>query len=104
MLEATQCSLLGGWIVKCGVAFYGVLFCTLGFPSGLGVKNLLAVQEMQVWFLGWDDLLEEVWQPTPVFLSMGDPMDRGAWWATVHRVAKDWTQLKRLSRTQDATS
>ena len=21
-------------------------------------------------------------------------MDRGAWWATVHRVAKIWTQLK----------
>ena len=24
-------------------------------------------------------------------------MDRGAWWATVHRVAKSWTQLKWLS-------
>ena len=24
-------------------------------------------------------------------------MDRGAWWAIVHRVAKSWTQLKRLS-------
>ena len=23
-------------------------------------------------------------------------MDRGAWWATVHRVTKSWTQLKRL--------
>ena len=23
--------------------------------------------------------------------------DRGAWWITVHRVAKSWTQLKRLS-------
>ena len=21
-------------------------------------------------------------------------MDRGAWWATVHRVAESWTQLK----------
>jgi len=21
------------------------------------------------------------------------PMDRGAWWATVHGVAKSWTQL-----------
>ena len=26
-----------------------------------------------------------------------NPMDRGAWWATVHRVAKSWTRLKRLS-------
>ena len=25
------------------------------------------------------------------------PMDRGAWWTTVHRFAKSWTQLKRLS-------
>ena len=24
-------------------------------------------------------------------------MDRGAWWATVHRVAQSWTQLKQLS-------
>ena len=25
-------------------------------------------------------------------------MDRGAWWATVHKVAKSWTRLKQLSR------
>ena len=24
---------------------------------------------------------------------LGNPMDRGAWWATVHGVAMDWTQL-----------
>ena len=29
-----------------------------------------------------------------------NPMDRGAWWATVHRVAKCQTQLKWLSRAQ----
>ena len=28
------------------------------------------------------------WQPTPVFLP-GDPMDRGAWRATVHGIAKN---------------
>ena len=27
------------------------------------------------------------WQPTPVFLP-GESQARGAWWATVHRVAK----------------
>ena len=26
-----------------------------------------------------------------------DPMDRGAWYAMVHRVTKSWTHLKRLS-------
>ena len=28
------------------------------------------------------------WPPTPVFLS-GESMDRRAWWAAVHRVAKE---------------
>ena len=27
------------------------------------------------------------------YSSLEDPMDRGAWWATVHRVPKSWTQL-----------
>ena len=36
------------------------------------------------------------WQPTPVFLP-GGSMDRGAWRATDHRVAKSRTRLKRLS-------
>ena len=26
------------------------------------------------------------------------PMDRGAWWAAVHGVAKNWTQLKQLKQ------
>ena len=31
------------------------------------------------------------------YSSLENPMDRGAWWATVHRVAKSWIQLKWLS-------
>ena len=27
------------------------------------------------------------------YSCLGNPMDRGAWWATVHGVAKIWTQL-----------
>ena len=26
-----------------------------------------------------------------------NPMDRGAWWTAVHRVAKSWTQLKQFN-------
>ena len=33
------------------------------------------------------------WQPTPVSLPGGNPMDRGAWQATVHGVAKSRTRL-----------
>ena len=28
-----------------------------------------------------------------------NPMNRGAWWATVHGVAKSWTRLSDLART-----
>ena len=27
------------------------------------------------------------------YSCLEDPMDGGAWWATVHRVAKSWTRL-----------
>ena len=32
------------------------------------------------------------------YLCLKNSMDRGAWWAPVHRVAKSGTRLKRLSR------
>ena len=38
------------------------------------------------------------WQPTPEFL-LGNPMDRGAWWTTVHKVAKNWTWLSDWAHT-----
>ena len=31
------------------------------------------------------------------YFCLENPMNRGGWWATVHRVTKSWTQLKRLS-------
>ena len=31
------------------------------------------------------------------YSCLENPMDRGAWWATVHRLAKSWTRLKRLN-------
>ena len=32
---------------------------------------------------------------TPLQYScLGNPMDRGAWWARVHEFAKSWTQLR----------
>ena len=30
-------------------------------------------------------------------LAWENPMNRGAWWAIVHRVAESWTILKQLS-------
>ena len=31
------------------------------------------------------------------YSCLENPMDRGAWWATVHGVAKSWTRLKQLT-------
>ena len=31
------------------------------------------------------------------YSCLENPMERGAWWATVHRVTKNRTQLKQLS-------
>ena len=31
------------------------------------------------------------------YSCLENPRDRGVWWATVHRLAKSWTQLKQLS-------
>ena len=31
------------------------------------------------------------------YSHLENPMDRGAWWATVHRITKSWTRLKRPS-------
>ena len=61
------------------------------------VKNLPAMQETGVQFLGWEDLLEEGMATHSSILSWRIPMDKEAWQATVHRVAKRWTQLERLS-------
>ena len=33
------------------------------------------------------------------YSCLENPMDREAWWATVHRVTKSWTRLKRLDAT-----
>ena len=31
------------------------------------------------------------------YSCLQNPMAKGTWWATVHRVAKSWTQLKQLT-------
>ena len=37
--------------------------------------------------------LEEMNSNPPQYSCLENPMDRGAWWATVHGVTKSWTQL-----------
>ena len=46
------------------------------------------LQEIQVPSLGQEDPLEEEMATHSSIPDLENPMDRGAWWATVHRVAK----------------
>ena len=52
------------------------------------VKNLLALQETWVHSPGQEDSLEEGMVTHAGILAWRIPTDRGAWWATVHGVAK----------------
>ena len=52
------------------------------------VKNLPAMRETWVQFLGWEDPLEEGMATHSSVLAWRIPMDREVWWATVHRVAE----------------
>ena len=47
--------------------------------------------EMQVRSLSQNDLLEESIATHSSILTWRIPINRGAWWATVHMVAKSWT-------------
>ena len=58
------------------------------------VKNPPAMWEIWVRSLGWEDPLEEVMVTHTRILASRIPLDREAWWATVHRVAKSQTWLK----------
>ena len=61
------------------------------------VKSLPAIQETQVWFLGWEDPLEKE-MATPVFLP-GEIHEQRSLAATVYGVARvghDWATKPRL--------
>jgi len=52
------------------------------------VKNPPEMQDTCVQFWGWEDTLK--WgMATHSSILAWDPLDRGAWWATVHGVGKE---------------
>ena len=69
---------------------------SLGFPSGTEVKNLPTSAEdaRDVGLIPGSGRSPGEGNGNPLQNScLENPMDRGAWWATVHGVAKGWTQL-----------
>ena len=69
-----------------------LLFTTLASLMAQMVKNVPPTQETQNHFLGGKIPGEGNGNPLQ-YSCLENPMDRGAWWATVHRVAKSRTQL-----------
>jgi len=58
------------------------------------VKNLPAMQEMQADVSpipGWGSFPGGRHSNPLQYSCPENPMDKGAWWATVHKVAKSWT-------------
>ena len=57
------------------------------------VKRLPTMWETRVRSLGWEDPLEKETATHSSTLAWKNPMDGGAWQATVHRVAKSQTRV-----------
>jgi len=64
----------------------------MGFLGGSAVKNPPELQNTQktLWVrsLGQDDPLEEGMATQSSILALKNPMDRGVWQATAHRVTR----------------
>ena len=56
------------------------------------VKSPPAMEDTWVWSLGWEECLEKGMATHSNILDWQNSMDRGAWPATAHRVAKSRTQ------------
>ena len=87
----TGCGCLGSWRRNSSatLAFWDPLL-----KSGPAMQG---TSRGRVRSLGREDPLEEGMATHSSVLAWKNPLDRGAWWATVHRVTKSWTWLKRLS-------
>ena len=69
-----------------------------GFPAGTGVKEP-ACQCRRCGFESRSGKAPGGGHGYPLLYScLENPMNRGAWWATVHRVTKNWALLKQLSK------
>ena len=60
------------------------------FPIDLSGRESTALWETWFQSLGWEDTMGEGMAIHCSYL--GIPVERGAWWATVHGISKSWTQ------------
>ena len=58
------------------------------FPGGASGKEPTCQCRRDVIYKGWEDPLDEGMAIHSSILAWRIPMDRGAWWATIHEVTK----------------
>ena len=63
----------------------------MGFLGGQSVKSLPALWETWVQSLGWENPLEAGMATHAQYSCLENPVDGGAWQATVHGVPKSGT-------------
>ena len=68
-----------------------------GFLGGSAIKNPPANGRDMGSVPGWERSSGEGNGNPLQYPCLENPMDRGAWWTTVHGVTKSWTRLKQLS-------
>ena len=86
MVAVTLC------VYVCGGLGVGECVC-MGFPHGSVVANLPANSGDAGLIPGWGRCPGEENGNPFQYSCLGNPMDRGAWRATVHGVAKNQTRL-----------
>ena len=65
----------------------------MGFPGGSDGKESACNAGDLGLIPGWEDPLGGSGGNPLQYFRLGNPMDREAWWATVHGITKSWTRL-----------
>ena len=75
--------------------FYQILQVLMGFPGGSDSKEFACNAGDPCMIPGSGRYPGEGNGNPLQYSCLENPMDRGAWWTTVHVVAKSWTRLSK---------
>ena len=81
-----------GYFLLC-IPLYNRIYYSRASLMAQRLKHLPVMQETKVWSLGREDSLGEGNGNPLQYSCLENHMDGGAWWATVHGVAKSRTRL-----------
>ena len=87
-----------GWLVQLRSSLKYYVHCTSPGPGNMIPGELSIFLNCQMWNYDWLTFFPGEGKGNPLQYScLENPMDGGAWWATVHGVAKSRTRLSDLT-------